>query len=130
ARREAIWTRYDGGFVDLPLVCPAPVEVGSRHARHLYTVLVDPERCGMARSVLVEALAARGIATSRHFKALHLHTFYAERFGLRRGQFPHAERISDQTVSLPLFPTMTSDEVDTVIARLRDIVLRHDRVGP
>jgi len=122
ARREAIWARYDEGLADLPVVRPSPVEPGSRHARHLYAILVDPDRCGMDRAALVTALADRGIATSRHFKALHLHTFYAERYGLQPGQFPHAERISDQTVSLPLFPTMTSDEVDTVIEQVRGVV--------
>jgi dTDP-4-amino-4,6-dideoxygalactose transaminase len=121
-RREAIWARYDEGLADVPVARPAPVEPGSRHARHLYAVLVDPDRCGMDRAALVAALADRGIATSRHFKALHLHTFYAERFGFRRGQFPHAERISDQTVSLPLFPSMTHDEVDTVIDQIRDVL--------
>jgi dTDP-4-amino-4,6-dideoxygalactose transaminase len=121
-RREAVWARYDAGLADLPVVRPSPVEPGSRHARHLYAILVDPDRCGMDRFALVAALADRGIATSRHFKALHLLTFYAQRYGLQRGQFPHAERISDQTVSLPLFPTMTSDEVDTVIDQVRDVV--------
>jgi dTDP-4-amino-4,6-dideoxygalactose transaminase len=121
-RREAIWERYDAGLADVPVTRPAPVEAGCRHARHLYTILVDPDRCGLTRGAVVHALADRGIATSRHFKALHLHTFYAERFGFRRGQFPHAERISDQTVSLPLFPTMSGDEVDAVIDRVRDAV--------
>ena len=121
-RREAIWTRYDEGFADLPVERPAPIEAGSRHARHVYTILVDPARCGMDRSALAAALADRGIATSRHFKALHLMTFYAERYRLRRGQFPNAERISDQTVSLPLFPTMTGDEVDAVIDHVRGVL--------
>jgi dTDP-4-amino-4,6-dideoxygalactose transaminase len=122
ARRDAIWARYDEGLADLPVVRPSPVEPGSRHARHIYAILVDPDQCGMDRAALVAALADRGIATSRHFKALHLLTFYAERFGLRRGQFPHAERISDQTVSLPLFPAMTGDEVSAVIDQLRNVL--------
>ena len=122
ACREAIWARYDEGLADLPVVRPAPVEPGSRHARHLYAILIDPDRCGMDRAAFVTALAERGIATSRHFKALHLHTFYAKRYGIHRGQFPHAERYSDQTVSLPLFPTMTDDEVDTVIHQVRDVL--------
>jgi dTDP-4-amino-4,6-dideoxygalactose transaminase len=121
-RREAIWARYDEGLADLPVERPSPIEPGSRHARHLYTILVDPDRCGMERAALVTALADRGVATSRHFKAVHLHTYYAERFGFQRGQFPHAERISDQTVSLPLFPAMTSDDVDTVIDQVRNVL--------
>jgi dTDP-4-amino-4,6-dideoxygalactose transaminase len=122
AIREAIWARYDSGLSTTPLGRPAPAEPGTRHARHIYAVLVDPARCGLDRSALVSRLADRGISTSRHFKALHLHTFYAERYGLRRGQFPNAERFSDQTVSLPLFPTMTTDEIETVIGQIGDVL--------
>jgi dTDP-4-amino-4,6-dideoxygalactose transaminase len=119
-RRETIWKRYDDGLADLSIERPAPVEFGSRHARHLYTILVDRDRCGLDRQELSSALASRGVATSLHFRALHLHTFYAERFGFKRGQFPHAEMVSDQTLSLPLSPAMTDDEVQYVVEQVRD----------
>ncbi|MCX6537715.1 MAG: DegT/DnrJ/EryC1/StrS aminotransferase family protein [Acidobacteria bacterium] len=118
-RREAIWECYDEGLADLPIERPAPVEFGSRHARHLYTILVDRDRCGLDRAALSAALTARGVATSLHFRALHLHTFYADRFGLKRGQFPHAELVSDQTLSLPLSPAMTEDEGHYVVEQVR-----------
>jgi len=122
ACREAVWARYNDGLADLPVVLPGPVESGSRHARHVYSILVDPDQCGMDRAAFASALAKRGIATSRHFQALHLLTYYSKRFGWKRGCFPHAERVSDQTVSLPLFPTLTFDEVDTVVDQIRAVL--------
>jgi dTDP-4-amino-4,6-dideoxygalactose transaminase len=117
-RREAIWRRYDEQLADLPITRPAPVRAGDRHARHLYTVLVD-DGCGCTRDGLREWLAEKGIATSVHFTALHLHSFYANRFGLRRGMFPTAEDISDRTLSLPLSSSMTDAAVDRVVDALR-----------
>jgi dTDP-4-amino-4,6-dideoxygalactose transaminase len=121
ARRSAIWAAYDEAFAGLPIVTPAAVEPGTRHGRHLYTVLVDEEGCGRSRDAIAQALEQRGVGTSVHFKALHLHSFYAERFALRRGMFPHAEWISDRTLSLPLSAAMTDEEVDRVIEAVREV---------
>ena len=123
-RREAIWRRYDAGLADLPLDRPAPVPEGDRHARHLYTILVDEARSGWTRDALAAALQDRGIATAVHVTALHLHSYYAERFQLRRGMFPAAEWISDRTLSLPLSAAMTDAAVDRVIESLRACVER------
>jgi dTDP-4-amino-4,6-dideoxygalactose transaminase len=122
-RRVAIWRRYDEALAPLPLVRPAPVAAGDRHARHLYTILVDERAGAPPRDELQMALHGRGVATSIHFKPLHLHPFYAERFGLRRGMFPVAERIGDTTLSLPLSPSMSDAAVDRVIEALHDCLL-------
>ena len=119
-RRMRLWARYDEGLAALPLERPAPVPAGWTHARHLYTVLVDPRRCGLSRDTLQAALGREGIGTSIHFRALHLHTYYAERFGLSRGMFPNAEYHSDHSLSLPLWSGMTLDEVDRVVDALRE----------
>jgi len=118
ARRESVWRIYDEGLADLPLVRPAPVPPGDVHARHLYSVLVTPET-GWTRDELIAELAAAGIATSVHFRALHLHPYYQERYRLRRGMFPEAERVSDQIVSLPLGGGMSDDEAWMVVDALR-----------
>lgn len=118
ARRESVWRIYDEGLADLPLVRPASVPAGDVHARHLYSVLVDPA-CGWERDALVAHLAEAGIATSVHFRALHLHPYYRERYRLQRGMFPNAERVSDQVISLPLGGGMPDDEAWRVVETLR-----------
>lgn len=121
-RREAICARYDEALADLPLTRPAPVASGDRHARHLYTVLVNPDS-GWTRDGLVTAMAAAGITTSVHFRALHLHPYYADRFGYRRGMFPNAELVSDRTLSLPLSGGMSDGDACRVIDVLRGLVM-------
>jgi dTDP-4-amino-4,6-dideoxygalactose transaminase len=122
AHRRALWARYADGLAGLPLTLPAPAESGTTHAHHLFTILVDRSRCGWSRDDLAMALRARGIATSVHFRALHLHRFYAERFGYRPGQFPHAEQVSASTLSLPLSAGTSFDAVDRVVEALRELV--------
>lgn len=120
ARRAAIWQAYDEGLAGLPLERPQAPAPGTVHARHLYTVLVDPRTAGVSRDELQARLSARGISTSVHFRALHLHPYYRDRFGLRRGMFPAAETISDRTLSLPLSAGMGGNAVDRVIEALHE----------
>jgi dTDP-4-amino-4,6-dideoxygalactose transaminase len=120
ARREALWQRYEDGLSSLPLILPFRPDPGTRHARHLFTVLVDESICGWTRDRLMAWLRERGIMTSIHFRALHLHPYYQDRFGLRRGMFPNAEFISDRTMSLPFSPALGDDDVDVVIGALRE----------
>ncbi len=123
ARRSAIWEAYDEGLRDLPIELPQSAAPGTVHARHLYTVLVDEAVAGVTRDQLQARLGERGISTSVHFRALHLHPYYRDRFGLRRGMFPVAEAISDRTLSLPLSAGMTGSAVERVIEALHDALL-------
>jgi dTDP-4-amino-4,6-dideoxygalactose transaminase len=118
ARREAISARYDAELADLPLFRPAPAAPGTVHARHLYPVLVEASACGVTRDALHQRMREAGVDTSIHFRAVHLHSYYRERFGFRRGMFPHAEAVSDSTLSLPLSPAMADGDVDRVIEAL------------
>ena len=122
ARRQAIAARYDQAFAELPLQLPAPPAPDMVHAHHLYPVLVDPRLAGVTRDELQERLRERGISTSIHFRALHLHSFYRERFGFERGMFPVAEMVSDQTLSLPLASALSDDEIDRVIEAVHECI--------
>ena len=119
-RREHISARYDEAFSGLPLATFEPIPSGSVHARHLYTVLADGVT-GPSRDDFLRELADKGIAASVHFPAVHLHSFYAGRFGFTRGDFPAAERIADTVVSLPLSPALTDEQVDYVIRTTRAV---------
>lgn len=122
AHRETLWRFYDEALADLPLTRPVAPEADTVHARHLYTVLVDEQACGLTRDALQAALQQRGIGTGIHFKALHLHPYYSERYNLRRGMFPHAEYVSDRTLSLPFSAATSLDEAEQVAAVLRELV--------
>jgi dTDP-4-amino-4,6-dideoxygalactose transaminase len=126
ARREAVWRLYDAGLADLPITRPAAVPPEDVHARHLYTILVGPES-GWTRDALAAHLRAAGIQTSVHFRAVHLHSYYRDRFRLSRGMFPVAERVSDQTLSLPLWGAMSDDQAHVVVDVLRRAILERAR---
>jgi dTDP-4-amino-4,6-dideoxygalactose transaminase len=115
-RRRAIARRYDEALAGAAIERFAPIDAASTHAHHLYTILVDDRDAVSAR------LAEAGIATSVHFPPVHLHSYYASRFGYRRGQFPHAERIAARVLSLPFSPALTDAQIDATIAAVRAVV--------
>ncbi len=121
-RRTTICARYDVGLTNLPLRLPAQPGEGSVHARHLYPVLLDAGAAGISRDELSNRLRDRGISTSIHFRPVHLHPYYQERFGFTRGMFPVAESVYDSTLSLPLSAAMDDASVERVIEACHDVL--------
>ena len=114
-RRQEIWNRYNTAFQDLPVFTPAPVELNTRHAYHLYTLLLDIDNLNITRDQFLDEMTKRKIGVGVHYIALHLHPYYQQTFGYKRGDFPNAEWISDRTVSLPLSAKLTEEDVEDVI---------------
>jgi dTDP-4-amino-4,6-dideoxygalactose transaminase len=122
ARRQEIWRRYDQAFADLPMVLPAQEEPLTRHARHLYTPLLDLQRLNGSRDEVQLALHRQRIGTGIHYRALHMHPYYRDTFNYRDNDYPNAKWISDRTLSLPLSPKLTDADVDDVILAFRNTV--------
>lgn len=120
-RRAELWERYDTLLAGLPLQTPPAPEPGSRHARHLYQVLVGAE-APVSRDELIEALTRRRIGTGVHYRGVHLHPYYRDRYALAPDHFPVATDISERTVSLPLSPKVTDADQDDVVAALRELL--------
>jgi dTDP-4-amino-4,6-dideoxygalactose transaminase len=117
--RRDLWAYYDDAFADLPVFPVPPEEPGTRHARHLYTLLLDLDRLRAGRDEVQRALHRRRIGTGVHYRALHLHRYYQEALGYAAGDLPNAEWISERTLSLPLSPKLTDDDVLDVVATVR-----------
>ena len=111
ARREAICRRYEEGFRGIPGLSFPIVPAGARSARHLFTIWVPPAH----RDETLWKLQEMGIGVAVNYRAIHLLTYYASKLGHRRGTFPNAERIGDSTITLPLYPSLTDEQVDRVI---------------
>ena len=118
-RRNEIWRRYDDAFADLPCILPAPEQNDTRHARHLYTIMVDTPNPPADRDTLIDRLRSRGIGTGVHYRGIHLHQYYRERFGLVPEDFPNASWISDRTLSLPLSAKLDDGDVERIITAVR-----------
>ncbi len=123
-RRQKIWNRYNETFKDLPVFLPAPVETDTRHAYHLYTLLLDIDHINITRDQFLDAMTKRNIGVGVHYIALHLHPYYQQTFGYKRGDFPNAEWISDRTVSISLSAKLTDEDVKDVIEAVRGVLGR------
>lgn len=122
--RLSYWKRYNEAFSGLPEITLPLEEKNIRHARHLYTILLNLERLKISRDQFVLALKAENIGSGVHYRALHLHSYYRNSFGYRYGDFPNAEYISERTVSLPLSAKTTEVDVEDVIKAVRKVINR------
>jgi perosamine synthetase len=98
---------------------PCPDRGLARRGWFVYVVQLPP---GTDRDETVRALAARGIPAKPYFPAIHLMTFYRERFGHREGEFPVCEDIAARSIALPFFPAMTDGQVARVAEQLAAVV--------
>ncbi|TCT12622.1 dTDP-4-amino-4,6-dideoxygalactose transaminase [Tepidamorphus gemmatus] len=117
-RREAIAGTYLEAFADLPLRLPVRGEQGG-HAWHLFAVRLDPS-APIDRDGFIAALAERGIGSSMHYAPLHRMTYWRERYGLAAEDYPVSEEAFRSLVTLPLFPDMRDEEIQSVIAAVRE----------
>ncbi len=117
-RREALARRYaellgEGPGLTWPQTLP-----GVRHAHHLFPVWIINGR----RDAVVAGLQERGIATVVNYRAIHLLTYFRERFAFKPGAFPMAERIGDAAVSLPFYPGIPAEHVEAVVDGLKALL--------
>lgn len=121
--RERQWDRYDNTLADLPLDLPASPPARVRHARHLYTVRVRSDAV-LSRDELVGALHRERVGSGVHYKPVHAHRYYRDRFGYADAQFPTATAIGGATLSLPLGPGLAPSDQERVIETLHQILAR------
>jgi dTDP-4-amino-4,6-dideoxygalactose transaminase len=118
-KRSAIAKRYLSELADLPWI-ELPTEVPhSTHCWHLFAARVQPG--SIDRQTVIDALTANRVGTSVHFKPLHLHSYYADRYNMTPTDFPVALDHFERAFSLPIFMDMTNDDVERVVATLRSI---------
>lgn len=121
-RRQALWARYDEAFADLPIGLPAAPEPDTRHGYHLYTLMIDPARCGIERDDFLEAMNRARIGTGVHYLSIPEHPFYQAELGWRPEAWPVAQRLGRQTVSIPLSPGLSNEDAERVIDAVRAII--------
>jgi UDP-4-amino-4,6-dideoxy-N-acetyl-beta-L-altrosamine transaminase len=123
--RSRYVARYNEAFGEMPEIYTPVVNDGVCHAWHLYVIQLDQDRLTINRAQFIEALRAENIGTSVHFIPVHLHPYYRDTFGFKRGDYPRAERVYDRILSLPLYPKMTERDVEDVITAVKRVVARH-----
>lgn len=121
-RRRELWQYYDKELASLPITLPAPPAADTRHAYHLYTVMIDEQRCGISRDDFLDAMNHERIGTGVHYLSVPEHPYYQRQFGWRPEQWPHARRLGQQTVSLPLSPAVRDADASRVVSAVRKIL--------
>ena len=121
-RRNDIWEQYNQAFSGLPIGLPSADDEETIHARHLYTLMIDQQCCGITRDDFMQKLHKLNVGTGVHYIGVHLHPYYQDRFHYTPKDFPNATWISERTVSLPLSPKMTDEDVAYVIAMVREVL--------
>ncbi len=115
-QRKSLWQRYQDAFSDLPVLCPNEPPRHVRHGYHLYNLLLDKSYCGISRDDFMDRMTKQGVGVGVHYLALTEHPYYQQHLGWQPENTPHATRIGRQTVSLPLSPKLTDDEINRVIS--------------
>jgi len=128
-RNLAEWTarrnRIANDYYQVPLsklgLTPLQRHADRYHAYHLFVVRIDPV-CGIERDRLFNALRAEGIGVQVHYRPVHLHPFYVNRFGTGPGECPVAEEAYQNILSLPIFPSMTEVDFSNVISAITRVL--------
>jgi dTDP-4-amino-4,6-dideoxygalactose transaminase len=103
--------------IDLPLLT-GPIE---NHSWHLFPIIIKPE-ASISRNEFIIKMANEGIGTSVHYRPLHRMTYYKETYKLNPDDFPNSERIWNGTVSLPIYPGLSNDELKYIHQTINKIL--------
>jgi perosamine synthetase len=101
------------------LELPCPDAGGNRRGWFVFVVQLPR---GTDRDETVRRLGAEGVPSKPYFPAVHLMSFYRERFGHREGEFPVCEDVAARSIALPFFPAMTESQVTRVAQTLRGVL--------
>ena len=123
--RRRIAQQYDNQLKGLQSYGILPIENHSNdgHVYHLYVIRLTPD-CPINRGMLQMELKARGIQTGIHYPVpCHLQPAF-QTLGRQPGDFPHAEALSQEILSLPIYPGMTRTQVDRVTELIENLVIK------
>ena len=116
--REELANIYLSKLVSINGIEPVATRKNSRHAHHLFPVLIRSK----SRDDILSKLIESGIEVVVNYRAIHLLSFFQEKFNFVRGDFPAAEKFGDQVISLPFYPGMPSGDVEKVVDTLSDLM--------
>jgi dTDP-4-amino-4,6-dideoxygalactose transaminase len=115
-KRVVIAAKYTGAFKNNKNITPPFIKDDRTASWHLYVIKVDN------RDKVIERLKKMGVGCSVHFIPIHKHPYYKDKYQLYDANYPVANKVFNQSISLPIFPDMTKEEVDYVIKHVVDAV--------
>ncbi len=127
ARRREIAARYTAAFREIPGVIAPAVRAEVKPAWHLYPIRLDLSELVATRAEVFRALRAENIGVNVHYIPVHQHPYYRERFGFQDGECPVAEAAYERLISLPMFHSMTDEDVADVVRAVQKVAVNYAR---
>ena len=121
-RRREIARIFDNEFDQMVGLSPLTLNPDVNHAYHLYVIKLDLAMLTVDRNKIFTALRAENIGVNVHYLPVYLHPYYANK-GYVKGICPTAERAYETLISLPIFPTMSDQDIEDVICGVRKVLV-------
>lgn len=125
-RRTQIVKRYNEAFAECPELVLQREIPESRTARHLYVIQLNPELLTCTRREFFDALYAENVHVQVHYLPVYWHSYY-EKLGYPKGLCPNAEYLYEHVMSIPLFYSMTDEDVESVITAIKKVLAYYRR---
>jgi len=122
ARRATIVAKYDAAFADFPHLHPLARRPDTTTNFHVYILRMNFAALGTTRAAVMATFHERGIQTQVHYIPVTHQPYYRQRYGTAPGDCPIADAYYDQCLTIPLFPKMSDEDVERVIAAVRATV--------
>jgi dTDP-4-amino-4,6-dideoxygalactose transaminase len=118
-RRQELVSLYRAALADVRGVSAPFHDWPHISSHYIFPILIDN---AARRPAVIESLKAEGIQTSIHYPPIHLFEYYRDRYGYREGSLPITEAVCQRELTLPLYPAMSAQDVETVVAAIRRAV--------
>ncbi len=120
-RRKEIVDRYNAAFSDIPELVIQKEIPESDTARHLYIAQFNLEMLNGSRREIFDALSAENVCCNVHYIPVYYFPYYKS-LGYKKGICPNAEKLYERIISLPLYYSMTDEDVESVIAAVKKVI--------
>ena len=121
ARRKEIVEMYDKAFAEMPEIMVQGEIPESDTTRHLYIIRLNLEKLSCDRRQFFDALYAERTCPQVHYLPVYYHSYY-EKLGYQKGICPNAEKYYEEVMSIPLYYSLTDEDVDDVIRAVKKVV--------
>ena len=123
AKRHELAERYNELLKDLPITLPWQID-DSYSGLHLYVIRLQLDKISKTQLEVFNGMREAGILVNLHYIPIHLQPYYQE-LGFEAGQFPEAEQYYKEAISLPMFPTLSYEQQQEVVANLKKLLLKN-----
>ena len=119
--RQNLFNLYNEKLKNLPIILPKQ-NSDTYSSLHLYIIQIDLDKTQKSHKELFDNMRALGIGVNLHYIPVHTQPYYQERFSFSNGDFPNSEKYYSQAISIPLYHSMTIEELETVVKALEKIL--------